>query len=409
LGAGIGSGYRGTVGSIFIKGGIVGAYSEGDGAGLGSGSEGWVNGKIEITGGTVNTASDSNGAGVGAGKNGTVTSGISITGGNVYPSSGNAEKVGRGTGGMVNGVIQVTLPVKVYFNTNGGSTPPAEHIYHYGDNYRGLPTSVKRAGYTLTGWFTAPSGGTQIKNGMKMDKLGAHTLYAHWTAKQYSVTFNAAGGKPASTVKTVTFNKAYGELPTPTWTMHKFLGWYTAAKAGKRVSKTTIYETAGNSTLYAHWVNLYTVSFEAGKGKVGTKRKIVTSGSTYGKLPTAKRKGYTFLGWFTKKSGGVWITAATKVTITKNTNLYAHWRARQYTVSFKVNKGKKLAVSKRVKKVTYEKKYGKLPKATRKGYKFLGWFTKKSGGNRVTTKSKLTTAKNTNLYAHWEKKQKKKK
>ena len=40
-----------------------------------------------------------------------------------------------------------------------------------------------------------------------------------------------------------------------------------------------------------------------------------------------------------------------------------------------------------------------LPTATRQGYAFAGWWTKKSGGTQVTTKTKVT--KDVTYYAHW--------
>lgn len=45
-----------------------------------------------------------------------------------------------------------------------------------------------------------------------------------------------------------------------------------------------------------------------------------------------------------------------------------------YTVSFDANKGKKV---KSTLTLSYKDTYGKLPKTTREGYEFLGWYTKK--------------------------------
>jgi len=47
-------------------------------------------------------------------------------------------------------------------------------------------------------------------------------------------------------------------------------------------------------------------------------------------------------------------------------------------------------------------KYGKLPKPSKKGKKFLGWYTKKKGGTKVTASTKVNMSKaSTTLYAHW--------
>jgi hypothetical protein len=70
-------------------------------------------------------------------------------------------------------------------------------------------------------------------------------------------------------------------------------------------------------------------------------------------------------------------------------------------IKFKVNGGKTLAKSKATKVVKKGKKIGKLPKPKRAGYKFLGWYTKKVGGTKVTKATRLKT--NKTVWAHWRK------
>ena len=69
----------------------------------------------------------------------------------------------------------------------------------------------------------------------------------------------------------------------------------------------------------------YTVTFNANGGSVSTTSKTVTNGSTYGDLPTPTRSGYGFDGWYTVASGGTKITSSTKVSLSANQTLYAHW------------------------------------------------------------------------------------
>jgi uncharacterized repeat protein (TIGR02543 family) len=232
-----------------------------------------------------------------------------------------------------------------------------------------------------------------------MLETGAHTLYAHWTPIQYTVAFNANGGKVSTASKNVAFGTGYGNLPTPTRAKYKFTGWYTAKSGGVKVGAGTKYTVVGNTTLYARWSPLYTVNFNANKGSVKTRSKEVAKDASYGSLPTPKRAGYKFDGWYTAKSGGKKITSATKATITKAQTLYAHWTVKKYTVKYNVSGGKKLSA--KSKSVTYGKKYGKLPTPKRAGYKFMGWYTKKSGGTKITAKSKVKITKTQTLYAHW--------
>lgn len=42
-----------------------------------------------------------------------------------------------------------------------------------------------------------------------------------------------------------------------------------------------------------------------------------------------------------------------------------------------------------------------LPKATRDGYTFLGWYTEKENGEKITEDSEITSKKSVTYYAHW--------
>lgn len=124
----------------------------------------------------------------------------------------------------------------------------------------------------------------------------------------------------------VVANKKYGKLPTPARKGYAFQGWYTASKKGKKVKASTQVKTLENHTLYAHWkAKTYKVKLNARGGKVSKSSYKKTYGSTYGKLPEPTKKGYKFLGWFTKKADGTQILPTSKVKITKTTTLYAHW------------------------------------------------------------------------------------
>ena len=121
-----------------------------------------------------------------------------------------------------------------------------------GLTYGTLPT-VSRSGYTFDGWYTAASGGTKITSSSTMSNGSNHTLYAHWKANTYTVTFNANGGSVSPTSKTVTYNSTYGSLPTPTRTGYIFNGWYTATSGGTKITSDTKVTITANQPLYAQW------------------------------------------------------------------------------------------------------------------------------------------------------------
>ena len=217
-----------------------------------------------------------------------------------------------------------------------------------------------------------------------------------------TINFDANGGSVGTTKQEVIYNETYGTLPVAERTGYIFQGWYTDNISGNKMTPQSIVSTTGHIILSAHWkAKTYKVIFRANGGKTNITSKKVIYTKTYGSLPKPTRKGHTFKGWYTKKKGGTKITKRSKVKITRNTTLYAHWKAKKYKVIFKANRGKINATSK---KVIYTKTYGLLPKPTRKGYTFKGWYTKKKGGTKITKRSKVKTARNMTLYAHWKRK-----
>lgn len=142
------------------------------------------------------------------------------------------------------------------------------------------------------------------------------------------------------------------------------------------------------------------ITWNGNGGKFGTKKTKTTTvkkGAKIKKLPTPpKRTNYALKGWYTKKSGGIKIT---KNTIPKKKVIYyAQW-LKKYTLTFDPNGGKLTTKSKKVAKT---KAIGTLPKPSKSGYTFTGWYTKKSGGTKVATTTKMS-AKNMIVYAHWKK------
>ena len=285
----------------------------------------------------------------------------------------------------------------VKFDANGGAVTPEATTVTYGDLYGELPTPTLE-GYTFEGWFTEKDDGTQVTKETVVTTADKHTLYAHWTANKYTVTFDVNGGTVTPAEQTVTYGSHYGELPTPTREGYTFAGWFTEQNGGTKVMADTKVTTAENHTLYAYWMqNIYDVSFDANGGKEAYEPKKVRHGDVYGTFPlTPTRTGYEFAGWYTEKDGGAKVELGDVVT--SSHTLYAHWTANKYTVKFDANEG---TVTPETMKVTYGCLYGELPTPTRKGYTFVGWFTNSNGGTQVKADAEVTTAADRTLHAHW--------
>lgn len=141
----------------------------------------------------------------------------------------------------------------------------------------------------------------------------------------------------------------------------------------------------------------YTVTFDSNGGSTpNPATTTVTYDGIYGTLPTVTRTGYSFSGWYTAASGGSKIESSTKVTITADQILYAHWEANVYKVTFNSNGGKNTAggaftndkygeeeswVNIRYSSHDYCTMLNNIP--TRPGYEFLGWYATKEGGKQI--------------------------
>lgn len=69
----------------------------------------------------------------------------------------------------------------------------------------------------------------------------------------FTVSFNANEGVVNESSKTVVYGSSYGSLPTPTRDYYSFDGWYTAKTGGNKITESSVFNSAENVTLYAHW------------------------------------------------------------------------------------------------------------------------------------------------------------
>ncbi|MDR1527551.1 MAG: InlB B-repeat-containing protein [Dysgonamonadaceae bacterium] len=142
-----------------------------------------------------------------------------------------------------------------------------------------------------------------------------------------------------------------------------------------------------------------TIYFDARGGTVDPGSLPVTYNVKVGTLPTPVRKGYTFLGWFTKPDGaGTLYTASTVYKQLTDITLYAHW-TNIYTVDFNAEGGEPVS---EIRSVVYGTELGALPEPIRTGYTFNGWYTEPYGeGVQYTATTLYEIEGNITLHAYW--------
>ena len=107
------------------------------------------------------------------------------------------------------------------------------------------------------------------------------------------------------------------------------------------------------------------------------------------------KKGHSFKGWYTVKTGGKLYNTVTS--ITASTTFYAQFEANEYVVTWDLGAGQSETTEQ-----TYGEKLVLPADPERKNAEFLGWFTEKDGGTEVTANTVFKETAATTYYAHWE-------
>ena len=119
-----------------------------------------------------------------------------------------------------------------------------------------MPT---RIGYDCTGYWSAESGGTKAVDADGTIVCGVFsadvTFYAQWQIRTYTATFDYNGGSGSVATKTVTWNAAIGNLPTPSplpsRSEAEFGGWQVD---GETVTSATVWRWDADRTIKAKWI-----------------------------------------------------------------------------------------------------------------------------------------------------------
>lgn len=293
----------------------------------------------------------------------------------------------------------------------GGSVRPSSYD-DSGYNQASQLTDPTRGGWIFDYWTTNRGSVSGKVLSIPAGTTGSITVTAHWRPDYYRIDIDANGGTGGGFVadyytsessQTVSIRST--DLPTRSG--YTLTGWTVSRNGGGGSSPSASLSSVsiparsyGNIGLTANWsAKSFTVSFDGNGGDPSRSSMSVTYGSTYGSLPSCSRTGYTFDGWYTSATGGSHITSSSRVSITSNQTLYAHWIGVGSVATFNPNGGN--APSFTTLNITYGSAYGTLPTCTRDGYTFAGWWTSASGGTRIEASTIVSVTGNQTLYARW--------
>ena len=304
----------------------------------------------------------------------------------------------------------------VTFDADGGKMEGGDITAKVGDTII-LPDCTKE-GYEFIGWYDGDTCAGQA--GEEYTVSDDVTLKARYEKKEdetviCTVTFDADGGEAAR--ESISAEKGSAIiLPACTKTGYEFLGWFLASDdsicAGQAGEEFTV---QGDIILKAHFEKKeavkVTITFDTDGGKEVNPVKA-EKGSII-RLPKTEREGYSFLGWYTEKDGGILLgIPGSEMKAVKDMTAYALWEKETEIdsdndddpetckVTFHAGKG-----TIKVKEITIIKDGSLyLPMPEREGYDFTGWYlddglTQFAGACHDTYR----ITRDTDFYAKWEK------
>ena len=321
-------------------------------------------------------------------------------------------------------------------NTNAKTLSP--NLIYDGTNWHNVSSNtVSRTGYTFDGWYDKATGGEKVYNtdgscisgtywkNNTYKYTGNLTVYAHWTAKKYTVTYNSNGGSGSMATDTVTYGTAYKTKANQfTKTGYTFVGWNekadgTGSDWTSWIGKDWTWTYTKNVTLYAQWrVNSYTLNITGDSGV----EKITGNGSySYGVTANVTYKiktGYHITstsgttvdgnpdGSWTDKAGAEGAVNDSWEIKTCDRTIVVHTAPNTYTVKYNGNgnNGGSTANSTHTYDVAKNLTKNGFVKT---GYTFKGWNTKADGsGTSYADKASVKNLSSTNgatitLYAQW--------
>ncbi|MBQ0064214.1 MAG: InlB B-repeat-containing protein, partial [Firmicutes bacterium] len=225
--------------------------------------------------------------------------------------------------------------------TSGKMTTLLNRVH---DKTYALPVNTfKNTGYTFKEWNTSKDGsGQSFQNRSNYTALNSEenqeiTLYAIWNPVTYKLSYSMNGG--INTLDNPTSYKTGDNLvfSTPEKKGYEFLGWYKERTFKNEVSEVS--DFVGNRTLYAKWKPIsYPITYQLNQGEFS--KKVVNSYTIAQSitLPTPKRNGYKFGGWYTNSECTEKVTSIRKGSCEEKI-FYAKWIPCTYKISYVLNGG----------------------------------------------------------------------
>jgi uncharacterized repeat protein (TIGR02543 family) len=182
------------------------------------------------------------------------------------------------------------------------------------------PETPVKTGYLFKGWYCD----SLFENAFDFDtpvQKNIHLYGKFIEDVKYAVTFNTNGGSEVESQQVLNGLTATEPTSSPTKDKYIFKGWYTDSSFTSPFD----FDSAitSNTTIYAKWNKIHTVSFETNGGSEIESQKVENGFSVVIPQNNPTKYKYVFIGWYTTNELTVKFDFASE--ITSDTIIYAKW------------------------------------------------------------------------------------
>ncbi|KMQ50971.1 cell wall/surface repeat protein [Chitinispirillum alkaliphilum] len=233
--------------------------------------------------------------------------------------------------------------VTYHGNQNSGGVIPVDpNSYEEGDEVRVLePGNLVKSGFSFSAWNTSPDGKGKDKIPKESFNIGSSNviLYAKWLRDEhvdtFTVTFQTNGGSSIDPRRVVSGDTVTAPLaPEKEGAEFQFAGWFLDQNFDVLWSFST--PVTEDITLYAKWVELFSLHYSAGANGAltGDTIQTVRNGENGRPVYAEAVDGYVFSQW----SDGVTENPRTDTNVKENISVAAQFKTVAndiFTVTFK--------------------------------------------------------------------------
>lgn len=302
-------------------------------------------------------------------------------------------------------------PVTITYDTNtatSGTPSRSSDLYTPNSGGYALPTvgTMVKTGHTFSGWTTVFDSTTALTS--PYNPSTSKTLYAIWTARDYTITYNAngatAGTAPSASLNTygssvnLADNSGGSALVRTGYTL---TGWLINGTVYNINAIGAFTMPAGNLIAYANWqINTYSVAYDKNGSADATPstQSGINANGTVTLAAAVTKASYAFVGW--EENGVTYAAGSTYRIGSADVTMVAKWIP-IYTVSYNLNgTGATGTLPNDVLKSDGETLTVTSTIPVRSGYTFGGWVDQ-SGGAHASGSTYTISSSNYLLYGVW--------